>query len=430
MQLTKSYTLFNEAQQYFPGGVNSPVRSFQQVAGKPIFIKSGNGAYVSDEDNNQYIDYVGSWGPMIAGHAHPAILQALHDTMSNGISFGACHTKELALAQKILALMPSIEMLRFVNSGTEAAMSAIRLARGYTGRKKIIKFAGCYHGHSDSLLVCAGSGALTLGVPNSAGVLADLAQHTLIATYNQIATVAKLFEQHSDDIAAVIIEPVAGNMNCVLPQANFLTELQALCQHYKSLLLFDEVMTGFRVDAGGAQAYYNINPDLTILGKIIGGGLPVGAFGGRAEIMNFLAPLGPVYQAGTLSGNPLAMAAGLATLNLISAPNFHQDLSAKCLYFSKNLEQIATQAAIPLQIVTIGGMFGMHFTKLPVITTEADVKQGNLAQFKQFFHGMLGKGIYFAPSYFECGFISSAHTQEIIDQTIDCAAQVFATLTK
>jgi glutamate-1-semialdehyde 2,1-aminomutase len=429
MNLNKqSYTLFAQAQQYFPGGVNSPVRSFSQVDSQPIFIKAAQGAYLIDEDDNNYIDYVGSWGPMIVGHAHPQVLQAINAAAMQGTSFGAASALEIDLATMICQLMPNINMLRFVNSGTEAAMSAIRLARGYTKRNKIIKFAGCYHGHSDSLLVAAGSGGLTLSIPNSAGVLADLAQHTLVAVYNRIDSVKQLFSTYGNDIAAIIVEPVAGNMNCVLPQDGFLQQLKELCLQHGSLLILDEVMTGFRVGLGGAQEYYQVQPDLTILGKIIGGGLPVGAFGGKAEIMRLLAPIGPVYQAGTLSGNPLAMAAGLATLKLLSTANFYYNLTSKCLYLADNLTILAKKHHIPLQIVTSGAMFGIHFNHLSVIATEDDVKQGNLSQFKTFFQGMLQEGIYLAPSYFECGFISSAHEQQDLDQTLAAAAKVFAKL--
>lgn len=426
--MNKSHELLVKAERYIPGGVNSPVRAFNGVGGEPVFIQSGAGAYVTDANGRDYVDYVGSWGPMIAGHAHPDILAAVTKTLKNGLSFGAPTELEVKLAEKICQLLPHVEMVRMVNSGTEATMSAIRLARGFTKRNKIIKFAGCYHGHADSLLVQAGSGALTLGVPSSAGVPESMAQHTLVADFNRLDTVEKLFIQHGDDIAAVIVEPVAGNMNCVLPTKEFLPGLRALCDRYGSVLILDEVMTGFRVALGGAAEYYNIKPDLTTLGKVIGGGMPVGAFGGRADIMRCIAPLGPVYQAGTLSGNPVAMAAGLASLELVSAKNFFADLTKKTEYLMQGLRDKAKAAGIPFYAVSIGGMFGIYFTSANKIETLADVKQCDVERFKKFFHAMLQEGVYLAPSAFEAGFVSSAHGDVEFAKTFSAAEKVFAKL--
>ena len=427
----RSQQLFQQAQQLIPGGVSSPVRAFRGVGGDPLFIKQGQGAYVIDADGKKYIDYVGSWGPMIAGHANVYVMEKVIATMQRGFSFGAPTEIEIELANAIQRLMPSMEMLRFVSSGTEASMSAIRLARGYTKRNKIVKFSGCYHGHADSLLVAAGSGALTLGVPNSAGVPASIAAHTLIAPFNQLEQVADLFKQYGDDIACIIVEPVAGNMNCILPVPHFLQGLRDLCDQYQSILIFDEVITGFRVALGGAQAQYGIRPDLTILGKIIGGGFPVGAFGGRAEVMHSIAPLGPVYQAGTLSGNPVAMAAGLATLEIISAPHFHARLTAKTNSLIQGMIARAKAAHIPFYAHGVGGMFGFFFpdTDVTQILFEADVKQCHIERFKQFFHLMLQAGIYLAPSAFEAGFVSSAHTDEDIQKTLQAVEKVFVQLT-
>jgi glutamate-1-semialdehyde 2,1-aminomutase len=424
--MTNSKQLFHLAQKYIPGGVNSPVRAFRGVGGDPIFIKSGKGAYVTDVEGREYIDYVGSWGPMIAGHAHPYVLEKVRTILDNGLSFGAPTEIEGQLAEKVCEIMPSIEMLRFVNSGTEAAMSAIRLARGFTKRNKIIKFAGCYHGHADSLLVAAGSGALTFGVPNSAGVPADIAKHTLVAEYNDLNEVAALFSTYGDDIAAVIVEPVAGNMNCVLPLPGFLQGLRELCTQHSGLLIFDEVMTGFRVALGGAQAHFNVCPDLTVLGKVIGGGLPVGAFGGRAEIMHELAPLGAVYQAGTLSGNPLAMAAGLATLDLVLADNFHVQLHQRTQELLQGLTARARAADIALLTTGLGGMFGFFFTEASAVDSEGDVKRCDIALFKRFFHCMLKEGVYLAPSAFEAGFLSAAHGEREIAMTLRAAENAFA----
>lgn len=427
--MSASAALFDQAQQYLPGGVNSPVRAFKGVGGNPLFIKRGDGAYLFDEDGNKYIDYIGAWGPMIVGHQHFYVREKIQAALEQGWSFGAPTALEVALAKKVAQLIPSMEMMRFVSSGTEAAMSAIRLARGYTKRDKIIKFAGCYHGHADSLLVAAGSGSLTLGVPSSAGVPASLAQHTLIAEYNNLDQVAALFEKYGDDIAAVIVEPVAGNMNCVLPVAGFLQGLREYCDRYQSVLIFDEVMTGFRVALGGAQALYQIKPDLTVLGKVIGGGFPVGAFGGKAEMMHYIAPLGPVYQAGTLSGNPVAMAAGLATLELVEKPGFHTKLSDKTAVLMSGLRECARRSGIALQTKEVGGMFGIFFAEDGNrLNCENDVKHCNVALFKEFFHAMLAEGVYFAPSAFEAGFISSAHSDEEIALTLSAAEKVFAHL--
>lgn len=426
--MTTSHEHFIAAQQYIPGGVNSPVRAFKGVGGEPVFIARAAGAYLYDTEGKRYIDYVGSWGPMIVGHAHPQVIKAVQESATQGLSFGAPTPIETQLAQKICELMPSIELVRMVNSGTEATMSAIRLARGYTKRDKIIKFTGCYHGHADSLLVKAGSGVLTLGLPNSPGVPASLAEHTLTLTYNDIEPVKQVFSTLGSQIAGIIVEPVAGNMNCVLPLPGFLSGLRQLCDEYGSVLIFDEVMTGFRVALGGAQAYYNVKPDLTTLGKVIGGGMPVGAFGGKREIMEQIAPLGPIYQAGTLSGNPVAMAAGLATLEMIAAPGFFAELSQKTEYLVTGLLEQAKNAQIPMTGVAIGGMFGYFFTQADRVDHFDQVSACNLDYFKKFFHGMLKKGIYLAPSAFEAGFVSSAHTQADLQTTLAAAEQVLASL--
>ena len=423
--MTRSEHLFAEAQQHIPGGVNSPVRAFRGVGGTPIFFKRGAGAWLYDEDERRYIDYVGSWGPMIAGHAHPAVVRAVQDAAANGLSFGAPTAIETVMARRIQELVPSMELVRMCNSGTEATMSAIRLARGCTGRDKIVKFEGCYHGHSDSLLVKAGSGALTLGVPTSPGVPAALAAQTVTLTYNDLGQVQQAFAEIGADIAGVIVEPVAGNMNCIPPAPGFLHGLRELCDQYGSVLIFDEVMTGFRVAPGGAQELYQVKPDLTTLGKIIGGGMPVGAFGGRRAIMERLAPLGPIYQAGTLSGNPVAMAAGLATLELIAAPGFHADLAAKTGQLCEGLMAAARAAGIPLTANHVGGMFGIFFTS-ETVTTYAQAVVCDVERFKAFFHGMLAEGVYLAPSAFEAGFMSSAHSEEDIEATLAAARKVFA----
>lgn len=423
-----SDTLFNAAKQHIPGGVNSPVRAFKSVSGTPLFIKRASGAYLYDSDDNQYIDYVGSWGPMILGHAHPDVIQAVKDTADNGLSFGAPTEIETAMANKICQILPSIEKVRMVSSGTEAAMSAIRLARGYTSRDKIIKFEGCYHGHADSLLVKAGSGALTLGVPTSPGVPADFAQHTITLSYNDIEQVKNTFAELGDKIAAIIVEPIAGNMNCVPATDEFLNCLREVCSRYGSVLIFDEVMTGFRVALGGAQSLYNIIPDLTILGKVIGGGMPVGAFGGKKEIMDHISPDGPVYQAGTLSGNPVAMAAGLKTLELISTKNFFNTLGNTTKSLVDGLTEKAKQAGVAFATNQIGGMFGLFFSEDENIDSFDKVMNCKQEKFNAFFHGMLAKGIYLAPSSFEAGFVSSAHTEQDIETTINAAEKVFTQL--
>ncbi len=425
---THSDTFFTRAQQVIPGGVNSPVRAFNGVTGTPVFFAEGRGAYLVDVDGKQYIDYVGSWGPLILGHNHPAVIAAVEQAISHGLSFGAPTEAEILLAEKVCELVPSIEQVRMVNSGTEATMTAIRLARGFTGRDKLIKFDGCYHGHSDSLLVNAGSGALTLGVPSSPGVPASLAKQTLTANYNDLESVAALFEAYGNDIAAIIVEPVAGNMNCIPPQPEFLSGLRELCDHYQAILIFDEVMTGFRVALGGAQTLYTITPDLTTLGKIIGGGLPVGALGGRKDIMQHLAPVGPVYQAGTLSGNPIAMAAGLATLETLSDPTLFNALTATTASLTKGLQGIATAHGLAFNTNTVGAMFGLFFNDGDTPQNLAQVQKCNINLFQQFFHGMLAAGIYLAPSAYEVGFVSTAHQQEEIDLTLAAADSVFSNL--
>lgn len=426
--MSRSETLYTEAQHFIPGGVNSPVRAFNGVGGTPLFIERANGAYIYDVDGKAYIDYVGSWGPMVLGHNHPAIRTAVIKAVEKGLSFGAPTADEVEMAKFVTELVPSMDMVRMVNSGTEATMSAIRLARGYTARDKIIKFEGCYHGHADCLLVKAGSGALTIGQPNSPGVPADFAKHTLTCTYNDLSSVREAFEKHPHDVACIIVEPVAGNMNCIPPAADFLPGLRALCDEFGALLIIDEVMTGFRVALGGAQAYYDVEPDLTCLGKIIGGGMPVGAFGGRGEIMEKLAPTGPVYQAGTLSGNPIAMAAGLACLQEISQPGVHQRLTELTEMLAEGLTAKAEQAGIPLVVNHVGGMFGIFFTDSPTVTCYQDVMNCDVERFKKFFHLMLEKGIYLAPSAFEAGFMSVAHSDEDIRKTIDAAAYAFSKL--
>ena len=423
-----SSQLFEKAKRVIPGGVNSPVRAFRSVGGDPVFFARGNGPFLYDTDGKKYIDYVGSWGPMILGHAHPEVLSRVKAIIDNGLSFGAPTEIEITLAEKVCELMPNVEKVRMVNSGTEAAMSAVRLARGFTGRDKIIKFEGCYHGHADGLLVKAGSGALTLGVPTSPGVPADYARHTVTLTYNDIAQAQDVFNDIGSEIAAVIVEPVAGNMNCVAPVPGFLDGLRQLTEQYQSLLIFDEVMTGFRVALGGAQTLYNIKPDLTVLGKVIGGGMPVGAFGGRADIMDHIAPEGPVYQAGTLSGNPVAMCAGLATLDLISHPGFYEQLEGKANALLQGLMDAASKNNIPFTTNQVGGMFGLFFSDEEKISYFSQVMACDQERFKTFFHGMLQQGIYLAPSAFEAGFISAAHDTEEIEQTIETADIVFRKL--
>jgi glutamate-1-semialdehyde 2,1-aminomutase len=420
--------LFAEAQTYIPGGVNSPVRAFKGVGGTPVFVERAEGPYLFGADERRYIDYVGSWGPMVVGHAHPEVLKAVHEAVDRGLSYGAPTPIETAMAKKLCELVPSLDMVRMVNSGTEATMSAIRLARGYTGRDKIVKFEGCYHGHSDSLLVKAGSGALTLGVPSSPGVPASLAEHTITLSFNDGDGVREVFARLGGEIACIIVEPVAGNMNCVPPKPGFLETLREVCDAHGSVLIFDEVMTGFRVALGGAQAHYGISPDLTTLGKVIGGGMPVGAFGGRRDIMEKLAPLGPVYQAGTLSGNPVAMAAGLKTLELISVPGFFESLSEKTRYFVDSLRERASKAGIPFTANQVGGMFGLFFTGEPVVDSFGQVMGCDQERFNRFFNAMLDEGVYLAPSAFEAGFVSAAHDFEILDQTLQAAERVFTRL--
>ena len=427
--MNKSEQLFEQAQKIIPGGVNSPVRAFNGVGGTPCFIKRAQGAYIYDADDKAYIDYVGSWGPMILGHNHPAILDAVITTAKNGLSFGAPTELEITMAEKVRELVPSMECLRMVSSGTEATMSAIRLARGYTGRDKILKFEGCYHGHADSLLVKAGSGALTMGIPNSPGIPADFAKHTLTVSYNNIEEVKEIFAKYADEIACIIVEPVAGNMNCIPPVAGFLEGLRAVCDQYSSVLIFDEVMTGFRVALGGAQALYNIKPDLTTLGKVIGGGMPVGAFGGKQEIMDYIAPIGPVYQAGTLSGNPIAMAAGLASLTELAKGDKHQQLSAATEKLAMGFKAAAERNGVSLSVNYVGAMFGFLFTddKNP-ITSYEQATQCDAEKFKRFFHLMLAEGVYLAPSAYETGFLSTAHSDDIIEKTLVAVDKCFAQL--
>ena len=421
-------TLFEQAQQYIPGGVNSPVRAFKAVGGNPVYVNRASGAYIYSANNTKYIDYVGSWGPMILGHAHPTVIKAVQEAAVDGLSFGAPTILETEMAKTVSELVPSIEQVRMVSSGTEATMSAIRLARGYTNRSKIIKFEGCYHGHADSLLVKAGSGALTFGTPSSPGVPPELAKHTLTLPFNDIEAVEKVFSECGEEIACVIVEPIAGNMNCVLPINGFLQALRSLTQRYESVLIFDEVMTGFRVALGGAQELYNVTPDLTTLGKVIGGGMPVGAFGGSKKIMQHLAPNGPVYQAGTLSGNPIAMTAGIVTLNLIRASGFYENLGKITKQLAQGLVMRADQQGIPLTVNCAGGMFGFFFSNEKKITTFEQVTQCDLDRFSQFFTAMLDRGIYLAPSAYEAGFVSAAHTIDDINVTLDKAESAFASI--
>jgi len=423
-----NHDLFSKAQNHIPGGVNSPVRAFNGVGGDPVFFKEGKGAWITDAEGKSYIDYIGSWGPMILGHAHPEVISAVQESVSHGLGFGAPTEIEIEMADTLCRLVPSMELVRMVSSGTEATMSAIRLARGYTGRDKIVKFEGCYHGHADSLLVKAGSGALTLGEPSSAGVPASLAEHTLTLIYNDLDSVRECFAELGDQIACIIVEPVAGNMNCIPPTDGFLQGLREICDQSGAVLIFDEVMTGFRVSLGGAQEYYDVKPDLTTLGKVVGGGLPVGAFGGKREVMECIAPLGPVYQAGTLSGNPVAMAAGLSTLKLVQAPDFHKNLSATVKTLVDGLQERADKAGIPLTTNHVGGMFGVFFTEEKNITGFEQVSNCDQERFKKFFHGMLEEGVYLAPSSYEAGFVSAAHGEAEIQATLDAAEKVFATL--
>ena len=424
--MNRSHELFSAAQVHIPGGVNSPVRAFRGVGGDPVFFESALGPYVFDADGNRYVDYVGSWGPMILGHAHPDVLAAVESRLHKGLSFGAPTQLETTMADTVCSLVPSMEMVRMVSSGTEATMSALRLARGFTGRDKIVKFEGCYHGHADSLLVKAGSGALTFGEPSSPGVPAALAELTITLRYNDLEQVQETFAKIGHEIACIIVEPVAGNMNCIPPVPGFLEGLRAVCDQSGAVLILDEVMTGFRVALGGAQAHYGIRPDLTALGKVIGGGLPVGAFGGRRDIMERLSPLGPVYQAGTLSGNPIAMAAGLKTLELISAPGFYDRITARTVELTDGLLARAAAAGVPLAVNRVGGMFGIFFTEAPQVTNYAQATACNQDQFRAFFHAMLERGVYLAPSAFEAGFVSITHEKPQIQATLDAAEQAFA----
>ena len=425
---SRSESLFAQAQKHIPGGVNSPVRAFKGVEGNPVFFSRGEGAYVYDEDNNAYVDYIGAWGPLILGHCHPKVINALQEQIKLGLAFGAPTEKEIEIAELICQLMPSIESVRLVNSGTEATMSAIRLARGATKRDKVVKFEGCYHGHVDSLLVKAGSGALTFGSPDSAGIPESTAQQTYILPYNDSEKVEEFFNQHGHEIACIIVEPVAGNMNLVPPVPGFLEKLREVASTYGSLLIFDEVMTGFRVALGGAQSVYNIDPDLTTLGKVIGGGMPVGAFGGKKQYMDLLAPLGPVYQAGTLSGNPLAVSAGLVMLKEISQTGFYDKLTKQTSLLLQGLKERADTAGIPFTTNQVGGMFGCFFSDETKISTFDQVMQCNIDRFKHYFHSMLDQGIYLAPSAFEAGFLSAMHGEKEIQQTLDAATLAFSTL--
>jgi glutamate-1-semialdehyde 2,1-aminomutase len=421
-------SLFTEACKYIPGGVNSPVRAFRGVGGEPVFFARAKGPRVWSADGREFIDYVGSWGPMILGHAHPDVIGAVQRAAEHGLSFGAPTEIETVVARRIIELVPSIELVRMCSSGTEATMSAIRLARGFTGRSRIIKFEGCYHGHSDSLLVKAGSGALTLGVPTSPGVPSELAAYTMTLAYNDVAQLRAAFAEVGGEVACVIVEPVAGNMNCIPPVPGFLEALREECTRHGAVLIFDEVMTGFRVARGGAQELYGVKPDLTTLGKIVGGGMPVGAFGGRRDIMEHIAPLGPVYQAGTLSGNPVAMAAGLATLEGIAAPGFHTRLAASTDRLVHGIKAAADRAGVPLATNHVCGMFGLFFTSAERVTSYAGATACDVERFKRFFHGMLAEGVYLAPSAFEAGFVSAAHADADIDATIAAAGRVFARL--
>ncbi len=425
MNHDQSHALFARAQALLPGGVNSPVRAFKSVGGEPFFVQRADGAYLYDVDGNRYIDYVGSWGPMIAGHNHPAVREAVERAIRDGLSFGAPCPAEVTMAEAITALVPSCEMVRMVNSGTEATLSAIRLARGATGRQRIVKFEGCYHGHGDSFLVKAGSGMLTLGVPTSPGVPASLSELTATLSYNDFDGATELFDSIGGEIAALIIEPVVGNANCIPPREGYLQHLRDLCTQHGALLIFDEVMTGFRVALGGAQAHYGITPDLTTFGKIIGGGMPVGVYGGRRELMQQIAPAGPIYQAGTLSGNPVAMAAGLAMLELIREPGFHDRLAASTAALCEGMEAAAREAGVPLTTTRVGAMFGLFFTPEKV-ETYAQATACDIAAFNRFFHAMLERGVFLAPSAYEAGFMSSAHDEAVIARTLEAAREAFA----
>ncbi len=424
MNHDQSHALFARAQTLLPGGVNSPVRAFKSVGGEPFFVERADGPYLYDVDGNRYIDYVGSWGPMIVGHNHPAVRDAVQAAIQNGLSFGAPCAAEVTMAETLTRLVPSCEMVRMVNSGTEATLSAIRLARGATGRSRIVKFEGCYHGHGDSFLVKAGSGMLTLGVPTSPGVPVGLSELTLTLSYNDFEGATRLFEQQGSEIACVIVEPVVGNANCLPPRAGYLQHLRDLCTQHGALLIFDEVMTGFRVALGGAQAHYGVTPDLNTFGKIIGGGMPVGAYGGRRDLMSQIAPSGPIYQAGTLSGNPVAMAAGLAMLELIQAPGFYERLTAATNTLCDGLEAAAHDAGVAVTTTRVGGMFGLFFTD-QYVDTYAQAVACDVAAFNRFFHAMLERGVYLAPSAFEAGFLSSAHDSDVIAQTLAAAREAF-----
>lgn len=426
--MSLSDQLFAQAAQFIPGGVNSPVRAFKAVGGTPVFLRSAKGARITDVDGKDYIDYVQSWGPMILGHSHEALIGAVVEAVQSGLTFGAPTERETQLAEMVCKRMPGMDLVRFVNSGTEATMSAIRLARAHTERDTIVKFEGCYHGHSDSLLIKAGSGALTLGVPSSPGVPKVLAEHTVTLNYNDSEQVREFFAEKGDQVACIIVEPVAGNMNCIPPVPGFLQTLRDVCDQHGSVLIFDEVMTGFRVSATGAQGHYQIQPDLTTLGKVVGGGMPVGAFGGKREIMEKVAPAGPVYQAGTLSGNPVAMAAGIATLQQLDAPDFYPELIRKTQKLVAGLQQAADAAGIAFTTNSVGSMFGGFFTNESSVTNYQQVMACDTDRFNRFFHGMLDAGVYLAPASYEAGFMSQAHTDADIDQTIECAKQVFASL--
>lgn len=425
---TSSESLYQKAQQFIPGGVNSPVRAFAGVGGTPVFLNKADGPYVFDTDNKQYIDYVLSWGPMIHGHNHPTIREAVIKAAENGLSFGAPTELEIQMAETVCQMIPSMDQVRMVNSGTEATMSAIRLARGYSGKNKIIKFEGCYHGHADCLLVKAGSGMLTLGEPTSPGVPEDFAKHTLTATFNDIDSVKALMEANKDDIAAIILEPVAGNMNCIPPADGFLQGLRELCDQHQSVLIFDEVMCGFRVGAGSAQQLYKVSPDLTALGKVIGGGMPVGAFGGKREIMQHLSPAGPVYQAGTLSGNPVAISAGLAALNLMNESGYYDSIYQYTEQLVNGMQSLADEAGIPFTTNHVGSMFGVFFTEDKTVNSYQQVASGDHNRFGKFFHLLLDQGVYLAPSAFEAGFVSKAHGSEQLDRTLTAVKQAFANL--
>ncbi|MFC3122986.1 glutamate-1-semialdehyde 2,1-aminomutase [Agaribacter flavus] len=428
--MSKSETLFARAQQTIPGGVNSPVRAFKAVGGTPRFIQKADGPYMWDVDGKRYIDYIQSWGPMVLGHNNAEVREAVISAAENGLSYGAPTEAEIIMAELVSETVPSMEMVRMVNSGTEATMSAIRLARGYTNRNKILKFEGCYHGHADSLLVKAGSGALTLGVPSSPGVPEDFAQHTLTVEFNNLASVQAAFDQYPEDIACIIVEPVAGNMNCIPPVPGFLEGLRSICDKYKSVLIFDEVMTGFRVAKGGAQAHYQVTPDLTCLGKVIGGGMPVGAFGGKRDIITHIAPTGPIYQAGTLSGNPVAMAAGLAALSQITAEGFYDSIFENTKILAEGIRDLAHSHGIPMTINYAGSMFGFFFTDVEKVTNYQQAINCNTKQFNQFYHGMLEQGVYLAPASFEAGFVSKQHTKDIVDATLQAVNTVFASIEK